>query len=95
MGDPEAMECIWKESKARVKTIGFGDPITNICAGENNPHRHSYFVRYDKHFHVECTDKKGFFWNTSIEVIHPGHMDYEQAKVLFDPVWQARFGEKK
>ena len=89
---------ITKQSIERIKSINFGDPITNICAGEGNPTRHSYFSRIKnkvttnrfgiKHTErlVECTNKKGKFWVTNIDVIHSGHLDFPECAKLFLPV---------
>lgn len=96
---------ITKESERRIGGIQFGDPITNICAGEGNPHRHSYFVaRDDKSYKssfgirhtdrlVKCTNRKGKFWLTGIDVIYPGHLTAADAAELYAPVWQAQFGK--
>lgn len=104
MGDLIARERILHESDERTSEIHFGDPITNICAGDGNPRRHSYFVgRNDKSRKnkygfvttdrlVKCTDRKGKFWSTDIKVIHPGHLDEDQCRELFDPVWEAEYG---
>jgi len=83
--------------------LSFGNPITNICAGEKNPQRLCYFVervtdRYKNKFGIEhrtkwikCTDKKGKFWKTDSEVIYPGHLDMEESHELFVPIWEKRF----
>lgn len=98
------MSTIREESIARMKALAFGDPVTNICAGDRNPQLHSYFVgcvvdsrknRYGlvhKSHWAKCTDKKGKFWKTCIDVIHPGHLDAETRERLFAPVWQANYG---
>lgn len=88
------MTTIRSESLKRVKAIDFGSPVTNICAGEKNPSRHAYFVRSGKGY-VTCTDKKGRFWDTDIDVIHPGHLPYDQCEMLFAPVWNLKFGHLK
>ena len=77
-----------------IDEVKFGDPITNVCAGDTNPHRHSYFVRRKKNT-IECTDKKGRFWETYSEVIFPGHLDYAKCQELFEPMWQMKYGEWK
>ena len=80
------------KSKERIKALSFGDPVTNICAGENNPHRHSYFVafkikshrnKYDiihNEYLAKCTDRKGNFWHTNIDVIISDHLDYDKCE---------------
>lgn len=80
------------EAVARMTALAFGDPVTNVCAGEKNPHRHSFVVSHGKTW-VKCTDKKGEFWETGIEVIYPGHLDSETCERLFAPIWQAKYGE--
>jgi hypothetical protein len=97
---------ILQESIERVKAIDFGEPITNVCAGESNPHRHSFFVKFKikrrtngfgvvhKQHLVRCTDKKGKFWDTYIDVIYPGHLPYDECLKLFEPVWQAEYGKQ-
>lgn len=90
-------------AKERIKTMEFGDEITNVCAGEENPRRHAYFCQkvtkntqsafglgHTQYF-VKCTDKKGNFWNTDIEVIFKGHLDSEKCKELFKPIWAAHY----
>lgn len=98
---------ILNDSIERVKGIQFGDPITNICAGDGNPQRLAFFVKYTVKQHknrfgfvhryhfVRCTDNKGKFWNTGIQVIYPGHLPYDECKALFEPVWQAQYGNMK
>jgi hypothetical protein len=91
MGNMKAMSEIRKEAKKRVGLLTFGDAITNICAGEKNQHRHAYFVRRRKDT-VECTDKKGNFWETFNDVIYPEHLEYGKCEELFQPVWEAQYG---
>ena len=91
------------DAKERIKKIKFGGEITNVCAGEGNPRRHAYFcehvIRKSKNkFKTEftenfakCTDRKGNFWNTDIEVIFEGHLDSEKCKELFEPIWAAHY----
>ena len=78
------------ETKARIKPLVFGDPVTNVCAGEGNPYRQGYFVRTGKDC-VECTDKKGGFWWVGTEVIFAGHLEYEECEKLFKPIWEANY----
>lgn len=97
---------IHEDSIARMKALSFGDPVTNVCAGDRNPQMHAYFVAYKVTAHknkfglthrshlAKCTDKKGKFWDTYIDVIHPGHLDAETRTRLFAPVWQAQYGDK-
>ena len=94
---------ISEESKVRVKGLNFGDPITNICAGEGNPRRHAYFVEYEMNLRknrfgiihtdylVKCTDRKGNFWCTDINVIYGGHLPSSECELLFRPVWRANY----
>lgn len=79
-------------SKKRIAKLKFGDPVTNICAGEMG--LHSYFVR-QKNQLVECTDKKGKFWKVTMDVIYPGHLPMDEARMLFEPVWQANYGDQQ
>ncbi len=81
-----------KESKKRIKLMQFGDPVTNICAGDRNPMLHCYFVQ-GRNDNVRCTDKKGSFWDICIDVIYPGHLNKNKRDELFDPVWQVEFGD--
>jgi len=93
-------------SKARVRAIGFGDPVTNICAGDKNPMLYCYFVEYvvrsrkngygitHRDYLAKCTDRKGKFWLIDIDMIYPGHLGEESRKELFEPVWQANHGGK-
>lgn len=95
---------ILEESKKRVREINFGDPVTNICAGLENPRRHSLFVEYvvktrnnlfgipHSDYWAKCTDGKGSFWNTDIRVIFPGHLSYEKSTELYRPVHASEFG---
>jgi len=94
---------VLNSAKERIKKIEFGDPVTNVCAGENNPRRHAYFCKYfikshknkygiiHNDYHAKCTDKKGNFWNAGIETIFSGHLDSEQCKELFSPIWEAHY----
>lgn len=87
----------------RIKAMEFGNEITNVCAGDGNPRRHAYFCehvikksknRFKTEFtenFVKCTDRKGNFWNTDIEVIFKGHLDAEKCKELFEPIWAAHY----
>jgi hypothetical protein len=94
MGDIQKRIEIKKATRKRVKHIGFGDKITNVCAGKNNPMRHCYFVRYKSTSHiVECTDKKGNFGDYGADVIYQGHLSYGESKELYNPVWEALFGK--
>jgi len=103
-GNLEERVRILEESKKRMKTISFGDPVTNICAGDGNPTKHSYFVAYKinsrknsyginhKEYLARCTDKKGKFWETGIDVIYPGHLSAGECEKLWTPVWEAKYG---
>ena len=91
-------------AKERISNIKFGEPVTNICAGENNPMRHSYFVEYKIKSHknrfgiihndhlVRITNGNKKFWDIDINVIYPGHLSKDECKKLFEPIWQAEFG---
>ena len=70
----------------------FGDPITNVCVGDKNPHRLCYFVRR-KGADIQATDKKGDFWETDKRVIFAGHLSLEKSERLFQPVWEAIYGK--
>ncbi len=104
MGNMQARLDILNESKKRMKSLSFGDPVTNVCAGDGNPQKHAYFVEYKmksrsnrygiihKEYSARCTDKKGKFWDAGIETLHIGHLDSDKSKELFDPFWQAQYG---
>lgn len=79
---------------ARMQALKPGDPVTNICAGDENPHRHATFIcceivrcenKYGiamtSHF-AQCSDGKRT-WRTGIEVIYPGHLDMPTCEALF------------
>ena len=84
---------IRNESKKRIGKIKFGDVVTNICAGDRNPMRISYFVRYKRREHlVEVTDRNGKFSQFDADVIYPGELPIKESKDLFDPVWENRYG---
>jgi hypothetical protein len=74
-------------------TFDFGDPVTNICAGENNSTKRGYFVRRGRDY-IECTDKKGKFWNVDPETVFLGHLTEEECKTLWEPIWEKRFGNQ-
>ena len=88
-----------------MKALTMGDQVTNICAGENNPMRHCFFVEYKKKskankykiVHTEhlarCTDKQGSFWNINIDVIYPGWLSSKKCAELWEPQWQAHYGD--
>ena len=107
MSNMQARAEIKAASIERMKSLSFGDPVTNICAGENNPRRHSFFVAYKvnsrknrwgithREHSVNCTDKKGKFWDACVDTTHPGHLDAETCARLFEPVWQAEYGTIK
>jgi hypothetical protein len=89
---------IAKEALSRITGLQKGCPVTNICAGISNPRRLSFFVglvvkqRKNKYGILlterwaRCTDKEGNFWNTGIEVIYPGHIDYDECCKMFAPI---------
>jgi hypothetical protein len=93
MGDFEARCRIKKEAIKRVVRLRFGQPVTNVCAGDRNPMRHSYFVKVDGNY-VEVTDKDGAFSTFGVEVIYPGHLSIEKADELYKPFWEAQFGSR-
>lgn len=86
---------MYQQALKRVRAIEFGEPVTNICAGERNPQRLAYFVAVVGKRLAKCTDRKGLFWSTGIEVVYPGHLDYAECSRLFDPVWTVLFGQPK
>ncbi|MES2942943.1 MAG: hypothetical protein V4772_08765 [Pseudomonadota bacterium] len=100
-------ETIHEASIERMKALTFGDPVTNICAGDSNPSLHCFFVAYEvkantnkygithRSHWAKCTDKKGKFWNTGFEVVYPGHLDAETRTKLFTPVWESQYGKKE
>lgn len=75
----------------RLRAVAFGEPVTNVCAGEGNPWRHAFFVRVQGD-NVELTDGKGKFGKFGCEVIYPGCLPPDECKRLFEPFWQAQFG---
>lgn len=88
MGKIEMM----RSARERVSKLLFGDPVTNICAGENNPMKRSFFVSASR-VHVQCTDKNGKFWHTGIEVVFPGHLSDEKCEELFAPIHNIIYGK--
>jgi len=100
-------QTIHEASIERMKALLPGDPVTNICAGENNPHLHSFFVSYfvkvyknkagikHRSHWAKCVDKKGKSGNFGIDVIYAGHLDFETRNKLFSPVWESRYGKKE
>jgi hypothetical protein len=91
MTDFEARVRLRKEGRERMRAFTFGEPVTNVCAGDGNPLRHAFFVKI-KGDNVQITDKSGKFANLGCEVIHAGHLPVDEAKRLFEPFWQAQFG---
>jgi hypothetical protein len=83
-------------SLERLSALERGQTITNVCAGEKNPHRLSYFValvedRYKNKYGivhtshlVKCTDGHRKFWKTGIDFIYPGHIDYQESCKIFE-----------
>ena len=104
MGNLEDRNRIHQESLSRLRNLSFGEAVTNICAGNKNPHRYGYFVELKKQSHknrygiihttyfARCTNKKGKFWDASIRVTYPGHLSDEECRRLFEPIWQAEHG---
>ncbi len=74
-----------KEAKVRVCKLKFGEMVTNVCAGENNPHRHGYFVQNISE-DVECTDGIKEFWKTGCEVVFTGHLRCSECERIFAPI---------
>jgi len=70
--------------------VKFGDKITNVCASENNPMLHSYYVRRSKN-DIKCTDRKGNFWDVSKQVIFLGHLPYNECEKLYKPIWKKQY----
>ena len=96
------MATIHEAAKERMGQLRAGVPVTNICAGEKNPQRHAYFLRYEVIAHqnkhgIVHTDhwarcgSGGKSWRTGIEVIHFGHLDADECARLFALVWQERY----
>jgi hypothetical protein len=79
---------VLREARERAKSYRFGDQVTNVCAGDGNPRRHALYVSHGKNT-VKCTNGKGSFWDTGIEVVFPGKLHPEKCKELFSPIWQA------
>jgi hypothetical protein len=102
-GDMQARIELKTFATQRIEKLQIGDPITNICAGDTNPHRLAYFVgitrksRKNKYgivhheIFVRCS-KNGKNWDAGIEVIYPGHLSVEESRLLFEPVWQSVYG---
>ena len=95
-----------KQSVDRIKKMEFGDPITNVCAGDNTPNRNSYFAEYKikshknkfgvthrEHF-ARCTNRKGKFWETDIEFIFPGHLNYAESDEIFSPIHEVLYRQQ-
>ena len=81
------------QAKRRARRMYFGQPVTNVCAGKENPMRHCYFVRYKPHRHeVEVTDRKGKFAWIDANVIFASHLHDYEAQEFFSPIWEAYFG---
>ncbi len=99
MSNITARLAISEAAKTRVAALALGEPVTNVCAGDGNPQRYAYFVKYLKRsrknrwgiIHTDhwakCTDRKGGFWNTDIKVIYPGHLPPDTCAELFAPIW--------
>ncbi|MEL7966325.1 hypothetical protein AAG587_08110 [Vreelandella neptunia] len=92
-----------QEAKKRVSKMEFGEPVTNVCAGDGNPTRQGYFVSLDIKSHknrfgithrdytARCTDKRGKFWNTDIQVVFPGHLSLDESREIYAPIHAAQF----
>ena len=95
------------EAIGRVKRLQFGEQVTNVCAGSDNPRKHSLFCQYvlqqnknrfgivHKSHYAKCTDGKGNFWKTDVAVIFKGHLSDEKCKELHLPIWQLEFKENQ
>ena len=104
MRNMEARIKIRNDAKERMKSITFGQAVTNVCAGDSNPRKWSYFCEYvvktrknrfgvsHSERYAKLTDRKGNFWNTDIEVIYSGHIVGDKCRDLFEPIWQAHYG---
>ena len=79
------------EARRRVKSLSFGDIVTNVCAGPSNPIKRGIFVRRSGDW-VECTDGTGRFWTIGVEVVFPGHLSDTESDRLFDPIHAALYG---
>jgi hypothetical protein len=102
MGNLEKRLEIKDAAKKRVSAMSFGEPCTNVCAGEAG--RHLYFFEYviksrknrygftNNEYLAKCTNKEKKTCNIDIEVIYPGHLDDAKCKELFEPIWQAHYG---
>ena len=87
----------------RIKGLNFGDPVTNICAGENNPMRLGRFVEYKiksrknragivhREHLARITYGNGKFANIGPIVIYPGHLSYKECEDMFDPIHRVLF----
>ncbi len=96
--EPDKRRCevsesqLLQEARERVKTIRFGDPITNICSSGINRYRLCFFVRAKKDT-VVCTDKENTFWETATSAIYQGHLSIDKCKELFVPMHRILFPE--
>jgi hypothetical protein len=91
MADFEARVRLKNEARKRARAFVFGEPVTNVCAGEGNTLRHAFFVK-KKGDYVEVTDKQGKFCNFGVEVMFAGHLPIEEAEKLFRPFHEAQYG---
>ena len=95
---------ILDEAKSRVSKLEPGQPVTNVCAGPDNPRRHSGFVEHkivprknrygvvhSSHY-ARCGNGRGEQWDTDITVVFPGHLSVEECEKLYAPIWEAEFG---
>jgi hypothetical protein len=89
---------ILNEAKERMNNLGFGEPVTNICAGDESPNKHGFFVEFvtktyknkwgvsHNDYWAKITDRKGKFWNAGIEVIYPGTLTSDECLSLWKPI---------
>lgn len=89
----------------RMKSLSFGEPVTNVCASSRNPMFHCQFVEYKvksyrnrwgitiRYHYARCTNGKGQFCNFGIEIIYSGHLSEEEAKEVFAPIHRRLFPE--
>lgn len=82
----------------RIKSIQFGEQVTNVCASIDNPRKYSLFSHYvlqqkrnrfgtiNNYHYAKCTDGKGNFWLTDALVVFKGRLPDEECKKLYEEI---------
>lgn len=89
------------QAKKRMKSLCFGDSLTNVSLCYDNPRRHLYFVELktkrlpddSTQYCAKCTDRNGKFWETDINVMFPGHLERKECVNIYGPIHDAYFGD--